>query len=202
MLDIIPGVYRVPSAYHIDEVNFYSQKVIRYAMWLCCFNVALAILRSAAGSVSAVIDSLFSIILNVLILFMAVRCVRSKNSICCCGLSALSFYRYFLMIQIFFTSLAIIIYIAVLSSGDVWATISLVYYLILFILYFAQLRFSNKVMNALTAQVQPLPTTAAVRTTATPTTAVVQTSPSYAAIEIDANAGQGQRNNDPNGYGR
>lgn len=212
MLDIIPGLYQVPSAYHIDEVNENSQKIIRYAIGLCAFNMLIAILITTVdnGGTASVIDSFVSIIFNILVLLMAIRCVRSKNAICCCGLSALSFYRYFLMINIFFISIALILAMVSISAGNFWSTVGLAYNLILFFFNCNQLRYSNKVVRALNTQVQPHNPNSrpraigarAVRTVAapTPTTAVIQSTPSYAHAEIDtSNHGQGSR--DPNGYG-
>lgn len=194
MLDIIPGVYQVQSAYHIDDVNLYSQKIIRYAMGLCFFNVLISILVGIGGGGGAtdVVDAIISIIFNFLILYAAIRCVRTKNSKCCCGLSALTFYRYFLMLNIFIISISIIILTAYISTGSFWRTIDLAYNLIVFILNCNQLRYSNKVVKALNVQVQPFnsrSSTAAATplgtANATPTTAVVQSPPFYAQVEID-----------------
>ena len=213
MLDIIPGVYQVQSAYHIDEVNAYSQKIIRYAIGLCAFNVLIAILISSVdgGDTSTVVDAVVAIVFNVLVLFLAVKCVRSKNAICCCGLSALTFYRYFLMVNIFFIVIAMIVQIGWISRGYFWSIAGLIYNLILFFFNCNQLRYSNKVMKALTVQIQPhnpgsnpgvtrpVPGNRALAT-ATPTTAVVQSTPSFAQAEIDT-SNHGQGNRDPNAYG-
>jgi hypothetical protein len=211
MLDIIPGVYQVQSAYHNNDVNLYSQKVIRYAMALCCFNVLIAILSSAGGYAEDLINALISIIINALVLYLAVRCVRQQNAVCCCGLPALSFYRYFLMINIFMVVINLVVLIAILATGSLWAIIFLVYYGVIFMLYCTQLKYANKVQRALNVQVQPgivrnntFPVPVPVYSPGVPqqavqTTAVVQASPSIAHVEIDTSNHESHK--DPNGYG-
>mmetsp|Transcript_11998 Transcript_11998/g.19532 ORF Transcript_11998/g.19532 Transcript_11998/m.19532 type:complete len:258 (+) Transcript_11998:228-1001(+) len=212
MLDIIPGVYQVQSAFHNDDVNVYSRKVIRFALALCIFNILIAILTTAGGSTDALIDALVFITMNAIIFYVAVRSVRSQQVACCCGLSALSFYRYFLMVNIFFVSIYLIIYIAVVASGHLWAIPLVVYYLVHLILYCNQLRYVNKIVKAVSSNVHPGNSTSGVRSSpvrqlsvqpavanAVPTTAVVQSSPSIARVEIDSS--QGGQTRDPYGYG-
>ena len=186
---------QVRSAYQIDDVNLYSKKVIRYAIGLCCFNVLIAIIASAAqgGNAGVVADAVVSIIINGIVLMLAIQCVKQKNKICCCGLASLDFYRYFLMINLFFNSLSILFWAIVVAIGYYWTIIELLYYIIVFYFNLNQLRFSRKIKRALAQQVQPLNAT-------TPTAAVVQTTPTYAQVELDTRA-SGNPRPDPNGYG-
>lgn len=212
MLDIIPGVYQVQSAFHNDDVNVYSRKVIRFALALCIFNILVAILTTAGGSTAALIDALVFITMNAIIFYVAVRSVRSQQVACCCGLSALSFYRYFLFVNIFLVSINLLIYIAAASTGLLWAIGFVVYYSVHLILYCYQLRYVNKIVKAVNTTIHPGNSTSGVRSSparqlsvqpalarAVPTTAVVQTSPSIARVEFDSSHGGQTR--DPNGYG-
>lgn len=192
MLDIIPGVFHVPSAYQIDEVNLYSKKVIRYAMGLCFMNILLAIVRALLWNVSAVIDSAISVLFNVAVLWMAVRCVRSKNAKCCCGLSTLTFYRYFVMFNMVINTISIPISISWIITGGFWYIVNFVYFVTLFSFNFLQFRYSNKVLRALSVQVQPHnPAARAVPAVATPAAAVT----TYAAVEMGTPS-----TSNPNGY--
>lgn len=219
MLDIIPGVYQVASAYRNNDVNVYSQKVIRYALMLCCFNVLVAILTAVLGSgINDFLNAVISIILNGLVLHLAKRCVRAQNATWCCGIPALTFYRYFLIFNIVLVCINLIIIIAIVASGHFWAVVVLIYYVILFMLNFIQLHFSNKIVSALRIQVHPASTgngaaAAAVSSSGplfvngtVPTTAVVQVRPQYARIEVDNLSyvygngnGNGNDNNGNNG---
>lgn len=192
MIDIFPGV-QVASRYHIDEVNLYSQKVIRCATGLCCFQVVVIVFYQAYfGGQRSIIDSLISILLTCLVLLMAVQCVRSKNANCCCGLRLLSFYRFFLLLQLFLVSINIIISIALIVR-ELWGyVVFLLYYLVVWLLNGLQFRYSSRIMKCLNNQTHPVASTCpnagnslSSQYNAVPTVAVVQNQSTLAQAEVD-----------------